>query len=262
MKNSFTKISLVCLLCLLTTMAGCCIDIGNWPRARYERTDKLNAPLGPGSSFALENDVGSINLTGLDVTNCNVIATISVKAPTKEEAKELADQIKIKLDQDGNTLTVRTEKPRTKKRRSISISFDITVPEQTALELGSDVGKIRVTNITEVIKAQTDVGGITCKEISNDIDLKADVGTVKVVYSKDALAACSITISTDVGGIELTTPPNFSATVYAETDVGSIRTDLPLTVRGKISKSLHGTIGAGEGELRLKTDVGSIRIRK
>ena len=261
MKNDFTKISLACLLCLLTTMVGCCIDISGWPRAKYERTDKLNAPLALGSTLAVETDVGSINVTGLDVTDCNVIATITVKAPTEEEAKELADQIKIKLDQDGNTLTVRTEKPRTKKRRSISISFDITVPEQTVLELGSDVGKIRVSNITEKIKAKTNVGQITCKEISGDIDLKVDVGGVKVVYSKAAPAACSAVISTDVGSIELTTPPNFSATVYAETDVGSIRTDLPLTVRGKISKNLHGTIGAGEGELRLKTDVGSIRIR-
>ena len=130
------------------------------------------------------------------------------------------------------------------------------------MELGCDVGKIQVSNITETIKAQTDVGGITCKEISNDIDLKVDVGGVKVVYAKTAPAACSITISTDVGGIEITTPPNFSATVHAETDVGSIKTDLPLTVKGKIGKNLHGTIGAGEGELNLKTDVGSIRIRK
>lgn len=261
MKNSFTKKSLVFLVCLPVIITGCCINIDGWPRAEYERTERLEAPLEPGSILALENDVGSITIAGVNVNDCSVIATISVKAPTEEEAQELAEQIKIELDQDGNTLTVRTEKPRIKKRRSISISFDITIPEQTALEIGNKVGKIRLSNITETIKAQTDVGQITCREISNDIDLKADVGTVKVVYSKDAPAACSITIATDVGGIELTTPPDFSATVYAETDVGSIRTDLPLTVRGKISKSLHGTIGAGEGELRLKTDVGSIRIR-
>jgi hypothetical protein len=262
MKDSFIRISLACSVCLLITVTGCCINVDFWPRAEYERTDKLGAPLEPGSILALENDVGSITVAGVNVNECNVIAAISVKAPTKEEAQELAEQIKIELEQDGDTLTVKTEKPRAKKHRSISISFDITVPEQTALELGCDVGKIRVTNITEKIKAQTDVGGITCREISNDIDLKADVGGVKVVYSKDAPADCSISMATDVGGIELTTPPDFSATVYAETDVGSITTDLPLTVRGKISKKLHGTIGAGDGELRLKTDVGSIKIRK
>lgn len=261
MKNSFTKISLVCLISLPVVIAGCCINIDGLLRAEYERTDELNAPLEPGSILALKNSVGSITIEGLDVTECNVTAAICVKAPTDEEAEKLAEQIKIELDRDGKTLTVRTEKPRTKKRRSISISFDITVPKQTALELESDVGKIQVSNITEKIKAKTDVGQITCKEISGDIDLRADVGTVKVVYAKTAPAACNATITTDVGGIDLTTPPNFSAAVDADTDVGSIRTDLPLTVRGKIGKSLHGTIGSGEGKLYLRTDVGSIRIR-
>jgi hypothetical protein len=259
-KRHFTKISLICLLFLLTTMIGC-INIGSWPRVKYERTDRLDAHLAPGSTLIAETDVGSITVTGLDVSACDVTATICVKAPTDEEAQEIADQIKIELDQDGKTLTVKTEKPRVKRHRSISISFDITVPKQTALELGSDVGEIQVANITEKIKAETNVGKITCEEISGDIDVKTDVGAIKIVYSKTAPAACSATISTDVGSIDLTTPPNCSAVVHAQTDVGSIKTDQPLTLTGKIGRNLNGTIGAGEGKLYLKTDVGSIKIR-
>jgi hypothetical protein len=36
---------------------------------------------------------------------------------------------------------------------------------------------------------------------------------------------------------------------------------MPLTIKGKVGKNLQGTIGAGEGKLNLRTDVGSIRIR-
>ncbi len=259
-KRHFVKVSLICLFCLLTPMIGC-INISSWSRAKYERTDQLNAHLAPGSILIAETDVGSITVTGLDVTDCNVTATICVKAPTDEEAQELADRIKIELERDGKTLTVKTEKPRVKKHRSISISFEIAVPKQTALELGSDVGNIQVSNITKEIKAETNVGKITCEEISGDIDVKADVGTIKIVYSKTAPAACSATISTDVGSIDLTTPPNCSAVVHAETDVGSITSDQPLTLTGKIGKNLNGTMGAGEGKLHLKTDVGSITIR-
>ncbi|MGD2095780.1 MAG: DUF4097 family beta strand repeat-containing protein [Phycisphaerales bacterium] len=237
MKNRHSaKIFLACFLCLSIFINGCCcIDIGGWPRVKYERTDTLSAPLSPGSILIAATDVGTIDVTGMNVTECNVIAEITVKAPTEEEAKETADQIKITLEQNGRTLKVKTVKPRRRKHRSISIDFNITVPNQTALELGSDVGDIKVLNITEEIKAQTDVGKIICKEISGDIDIRSDVGSVDVVYSK---------------------------TAPAETDVGSIKTDLPLTVKGKISKNLHGTIGAGEGKLNLKTDVGSITIRK
>jgi hypothetical protein len=264
MKNrQLATISLVCLLCLLLFINGCFhIDIGGWPRFKYERIDTLSAPLSPGSILIAGTDVGTIDVTGMNVTECNVIAEISVKAPTEEEAKEISDQIKITLEQSGETLKVKTIKPRERNRRSINISFNITVPNQTALELGSDVGDIKVINITERIEAQTDVGKITCKEISGDIDIRSDVGSVDVVYAKTAPTTRNMTITTDVGSIEITTPPDLSATVHAETDVGSIKTDMPLTVRGKIGKNLHGTIGAGEGKLNLKTDVGSITIRK
>jgi DUF4097 and DUF4098 domain-containing protein YvlB len=247
---------------MLTISTGSCINIGGWPRVKYEKTEKLDAPLAPGSTLALENDVGSVTIEGQDVANCTVDATVKAKAPTEEEAQELAKQVKIALEQNGNTLTVKITKPPNKKRRSISIDFNITVPKQTALQVGSDVGEIRISNITEDIRVRTDVGKISCQEITGDIDLQADVGKINVVYSKTAPAACNVNIKTDVGSIDITTPPECSAAVQANTDVGSITTDMPLTITGKVGKNLHGTIGAGEGKLYLKTDVGSIRIRK
>jgi DUF4097 and DUF4098 domain-containing protein YvlB len=58
------------------------------------------------------------------------------------------------------------------------------------------------------------------------------------------------------------TPPDLSAKIDVSTHNGSINTDLPITVSGKISKSeLKGTIGAGEGQMHLETHNGSIRIR-
>jgi hypothetical protein len=51
--------------------------------------------------------------------------------------------------------------------------------------------------------------------------------------------------------------------VEASTHNGSVHTDLPVTVVGKVSKNeLKGTIGAGQGgKLHLETYNGSIRIR-
>ena len=255
------KISLICLFCVLTISACGCININGWFRAEFEKTDKLNAPLVSGSTLALENDVGSITIEGGDVTGCDVTAKVTAKAPSEEEAQKLAEQVKIELEQNGDTLTVKITKPRNKRRRSISIDFDITVPKQTALRIGSDVGEISISDITENIEARTDVGKISCKGISGDIDLQADVGKINVVYSEDAPSACNVNIKTDVGSIDITTPPEYSAAVQADTDVGSITTDLPLTVKGKVGRNVQGTIGAGEGKMYLKTDVGSIRIR-
>jgi hypothetical protein len=50
--------------------------------------------------------------------------------------------------------------------------------------------------------------------------------------------------------------------VEASTHNGSINTDLPITVTGKVSKNkLTGTIGNGDGKLYLETHNGSIRLR-
>jgi hypothetical protein len=259
--NFTKKLSLICFLCVLTFTASSCINIGDLARFKYEKTENLNSPLMPDSTLVLENDVGSIIIEGLDVSDCKVDATIKAKAPTEEEAQQLVEQTKIGLVPSGNTLTVKITKPPRKKHRSISINFNITVPRQTALQISSDVGEIQISNITGTIKTRTDVGEISCKQITGDVDIQSDVGKVNVVYSKDAPATCNANIKTDVGSIDLTTPPECSAVVQANTDVGSIRTDMPLTIKGKIGKNLNGTIGNGKGKIYLSTDVGSIRIR-
>jgi hypothetical protein len=51
-----------------------------------------------------------------------------------------------------------------------------------------------------------------------------------------------------------------SATIEAGTSDGSIRTELPITIRGKVGKSLTGTVGDGEGSIYLRTSDGSITI--
>jgi len=263
MKQSyFIKTLLGFLLCLLIFTGSCCINTGCWPRAKYERTDKLYAALEPNSVLIAETDVGSITIIGAEVTDCNGTAEICVKAPTEEEAMEIAGKVKVNLIPQGKTLTFKIEKPHLKHNRSISISYNITVPKQTNLQLESDVGEICISNISGEIKAKTDVGKIKCKEISGDIDLKTDVGEVKVVYCETAPALRNASIKTDVGGIDFTVPTDFSATVDAKTDVGSISTELPMTVKGKVSKSLHGTIGEGKSKVNLSTDVGSIKIRQ
>jgi len=263
-KDRFTKVLLSFPLCLLVITVGCCVDIGGCgEKEKYERTEHLSAPVPAEAVLDIETDVGSVNVAGADVTDCNITATICAKAFTEKEAKELAEQVKLKLEPVGKTLTVRMEKPLSRRcKRSISIDFEVTVPKQTGLQIESDVGKIRISNTAGRIQAKTDVGDITCEEISGDIDLKTDVGGVDVAYSKTAPAARDVVISTDVGSINFTAPPNFSAVVNIATDVGSIKTDRPIALMGEISRNrLKGTIGTGEGKLQLTTDVGSIKIR-
>jgi len=258
-----TKASLACSLSLLIFVVGCDIHIGDFGGVEFERTEQLSAPIAAGSTLTAETQVGSITVTGADVTDCNVTATITAKAPTQAEAEKLAQQVKIKLGPDGNDLRLHVEKPAKKRRRSIEVSFDIAIPVETSLQLESNVGQIEVSNIAGAIRATTNVGEINCKEAASDVDLETNVGEVIVAYSDTAESTFDAELETNVGDISFAGPLELSAKVNASTNIGSIETKLPLTVTGKIEKSVHGTIGKGESKatVRLRTNVGSIEIQ-
>jgi len=280
-RKHVTRVPLGCMLCLLMLLAGCCFNMGSCAmRAKYQRTVQLSAPLSHGSTFAAQTNNGSITINGADVADCNLTATIVARAETEEDAKELAEKIKVTLEPLGNRLTARIERPTNLRNKSVSVSLDINVPNQTNLELLTQNGSVGITDITGQVNAATHNGKVTaekvsgsailntyngsiiCTEISGDTQLRTHNGSVKVFYSKDSPSVCSISLTTYNGGIYFSAPPDLSAQVNASTHNGSINTDLPIQVSGKVSKSkLTGTIGTGQGKLHLETYNGSIRIR-
>jgi len=281
MKNHhLAKVSLGCLLCLVMFMAGCISIGGCLMQAKYERTVQLSAPLTPGSAFEARTHNGSITINGAEVAECNMTATIVTRAGTDEEAQELSEKVKVTLVPSGNHLITKIDKPTQLINKSVSVSLDVNVPNQTNLDLVthngsveiSDIkgrinatthnGKVATERITGTTALRTHNGSVTCREISGNTQLKSHNGSIKTFYIDTAPSVCDISIVTYNGGIELETPPDFSGRIDASTHNGSINTDLPITVSGKISKSsIKGTIGTGEGQLHLETHNGSIRIR-
>lgn len=299
-KGLFEKVSLGFLLGLLIASIGCCVNIGCGPRAKYKRQVQLSAPLQAGSTFVGQTHNGSIKIEGADVTDCNLTATIIAQAPTEEEAKKLAEETEIKLEPSGDKLIAQIKKPASasKANRSVSVSLDVTIPHQTNLELTTHNGAVRIANINgditgtthngavgivnvtgqvsakthngkvtaENISGTTDLqthnGSVVCEELSGNAQLRTYNGSVKLYYCETAPAVCDISVITHNGGIDLTTPPNFSAAVKASTHNGSIKTKLPIMVTGEVSRGkLTGTIGTGQGKLHLQTYNGSIKIK-
>jgi hypothetical protein len=280
-KALLKKLSLISLLCLMITLAGCVINIGSCAmRAKYQRTVQLSAPLSPGSGFQAQTHNGSIRIIGADIADCNLTATITARARTDEDAKNLAERTTVKLESFGEKLIAKISKPTFMTNQSVSVSLDVQIPNESDLGLTTHNGSVEIRNITgrlngtthngKIIAEQvsgtaelhTRNGSVTCREISGDSRLKSHNGSVKVYYSNAAPSVCDISLITYNGGIELETPSNFSGDFNASTHNGSIRTDLPITIVGKISKSkLTGKIGNGSGKLHLETHNGSIRVK-
>jgi DUF4097 and DUF4098 domain-containing protein YvlB len=124
-------------------------------------------------------------------------------------------------------------------------------------------GSIALTNVrADDLTARTNDGGIRAQNITaTRAEYHTSDGSLHIEYAPDAPKALNATATTSSGGITFVAPPGLSAVVEAITGDGSINTDLPITVQGKIGKTMNGTIGGGEGRVYLKTSDGSITIR-
>jgi hypothetical protein len=253
---------LVVCLCALMVFSGCLVSSGCSDfKAKYGRTVNVSVPVGQAGELCVETGVGSITVTGADVTDCNITAEITVKAQTQEEARKLAEQVEIEAKPSADKLNVKVSKPVELKKRFLEVKFKIVAPKQLKLDCSVNVGSVNVSDMNDRIKVSANVGSVFCRKVVGDIDVTSNVGSVEVEYSEAAAPACNAAITTNVGSIEFAAPAQLSAQVSASTNVGSVKTGKPITVVGKVGKSVNGTIGAGEGKVRLKTNVGSINIK-
>jgi DUF4097 and DUF4098 domain-containing protein YvlB len=182
---------------------------------------------------------------------------------------------------------------------SFGVSLDADMPAKTNLALETSDGGVDITNITGKVDAKTSDGSVKAEDINGDVRLRTSDGDVtvndirgdnlelrtsdgsircrnvaaarmechtsdggiEIELAPEAPKAINLNATTSDGSITLIAPPGLSATIEASTSDGSIHTNLPITVQGKIGKSLHGTVGAGEGKITLRTNDGSITIR-
>lgn len=256
-KHFLINLCFIVSFCLLTVFSGCNDSLF---KAKYQRTEHRSVPIAGVTGLIVETDVGSITVTGADVTDCNITAEITVKAQTKETARKLAEEVKIELESSDDTLTIKAVKPTELKKRALVVDFKIIAPRHMKLDCSTGVGTVTVSDIEGRIEASVNVGSIICRKVVAELALSSNVGSVTVKYKDTAPAACKANIITNVGSIEFTAPPQLSAQVHASTNIGSVKTAKPITVVGKVGKSIKGTIGSGEGKVLLKTNVGSIEI--
>ena len=137
----------------------------------------------------------------------------------------------------------------------------------TDLEMGGLPGDmtlndedLRVTEAKGQVRAITHSKNVDLTQIYGDIYVEDRDGSISIepagVYNVEAKS------NSGKGDLELTLPPNASATVSAFTHNGDIFSDYPTpSVEGE-SKRVTFTVGGGGSKINLSTDVGDVRIKK
>lgn len=122
----------------------------------------------------------------------------------------------------------------------------------------SSGGSIELERVTGDIDANTSGGGIRIVDAGGQIHADTSGGGIEATFTKGNSRGGSL--ETSGGGIEVSLDP--TADLAIEASGNSVKSDLPLLVKGEISRGrLQGTLGKGGNTLRLHTSGGSVRIQ-
>jgi DUF4097 and DUF4098 domain-containing protein YvlB len=121
-----------------------------------------------------------------------------------------------------------------------------------------DSDNLHVSDAKGLVHVTTRSKDIDLSEIYGDTSVESSNGTISVApagtYNVDA--------KNDKGDIELTLPPDASATVNGQTHNGDIVTDYGLTISGDENKTVSGKIGSGTAHIQISTSNGDLHIKK
>jgi len=218
-------VRLAAMATLVSVFTAGCQFGGDAFKAEFTRSEELTGSVAGITMLDIRTDIGKIHLYAADVEEVRVKAEIKVKAATEDRAEDLAKRVRIVLKPSGETLAIKAVKPTGFGHDQLWVNFTIAAPAGLALKCSTNIGDIRAE------------------------------------YAPDAPVAIHLDASTNVGSIELAGPKDISAKLAVETNVGSIDTDRPLTVTGNLKGSIRASLGSAEGQISLRTNVGSIRIR-
>ena len=120
-------------------------------------------------------------------------------------------------------------------------------------------GSISMDDVSGDIVADTSGGGISIEEAGGSVRADTSGGPVTVAFSPGNSSGGSL--SSSGGRVTARIDPSVGLDIDASTSGGSVRSDIPVTIRGSVSKSsLRGKLNGGGAVLKLRSSGGGIRI--
>jgi len=146
-----------------------------------------NLQLKPAASVEIINAHGQVEVEGAEVQEISVTLEKKVWARNEEEARKIADQLKLLTTESPDRWLISSNRE-TFRKKSFTTSFRLTVPRETAVKIKNSFGLVRVSRVKE---AQV--------ENKHDrVDVFEIAGPVKVINAFDDISLMDISGSCQV----------------------------------------------------------------
>ncbi len=225
-----------------------------------------------------------------------------LRAESDEEALRLAQEVRVRIDQQGDRIEVQTSYPETdwsfSRDAEVLVHIDIRAPARSDLDVSTADGELTVTGFEGNLRLSTEDGDLSVSDCSGiarvsaedgdvivrgfegdldagieDGDLKlegklgrltadAEDGDIDVRLQTGALMTADWRLEAADGGIRMQVPEGFAADLDVDTNDGSIDIDLPSTAAELSEGKLTGAMNGGGHRLVIRTEDGSVRLSK
>lgn len=235
----------------------------------FSRTFTVNGPV----QLNLDNGSGSVTIRRGSSDKVEINAKMRANnwfSNADEQIKKLEQ--KPPIEQNGNVIRIYRPEPRDVFNR-VSISYDITVPEDTTLNSSTGSGSQTIEGVKGPVTARSGSGSLHVNDIGSQVDAKTGSGSIELASIKgqanvetgsgsvraDGVAGGS-RVRTGSGGIDLrqTAPGN----VDVETGSGHIRLEgVEGSVRASAGSGSINVEGHPKGPWEVHSGSGSIDLR-
>lgn len=159
-------------------------------------------PASAGGKLVLKTDRGSLEITGSDRSDAEVVVTRKVTRASGEKARRILESHEVHFTQDGNTLRVDAEVKGAERWNWLGPNLEVTIQVKLPREFNVDAdtaggsvtagrlkgelslrtsgGSLHLESLEGTIKARTSGGSIKVSQVKGTTDLNTSGGSIRV----------------------------------------------------------------------------------
>jgi DUF4097 and DUF4098 domain-containing protein YvlB len=228
-----------------------------------EESKTLKVDAGKPVTLNVNSAAGDVTITGGDVETVQVRAVKTAYDSTQSRADEEVKTIKYTIEQNGNSITIKYELPKSMNfsNNVNTVDFIVTVPAKSSVTVDTGFGEVSATNLEGDTDLANDFGDVTAQNIEGALIVSTNSGTVEAVSitAEDG----DIRLSSDFGNISL--EKAVAKNITLESNSGEVTITDTNATDAISTKSDYGTTRFENGSaasINVETNSGKVELTK
>lgn len=201
---------------------------------------------------------GSVAVRGDRTDDVVVHARIATRAPSADDARALARDLRIVAD-DGR---IYADGPETDRRRSWYVSYVVEVPRRADLRVTTHNGSVAVSGVDGRMELSAHNGSMSLSDVGGDVRARTRNGALSVRLAGRQWEGRGLDAETENGSVRVDIPDGYGARLETGTVNGGLTTDFPITLEGRVGRAISTEIGGGGPTVRAMTTNGAVTLRR